>query len=249
MVAPRLGAAGLQPRGAPGVPLQTAGMETRSQAHHLRDGAAARRWLAHQKIRFKAECSPVGDVVCAERASGPPARPPGGTRAERRGRRESAAQDLGRTARRSPEPVRAAESIPEGLWPRLPSGELETWPRAWLALCQGPCLSSQPNLTSSGADVPCQAPPNPLPAMRGLESQSKHQHGPSTSFNIQSRPAPARGGEPSATRGAGAAGSGARRGCGRQTARGRAAGRRPVARRTPTRAQWERLPIGRAPAT
>lgn len=99
--------------------------------------------------------------------------------------------------------MRAAGSIPEGLWPWFPEWRAGDVAAALACALPGPCLSSQPKVTFSGADVPCQAPPNPLPATPGLESQSKHQQGPSTSFHIQSPPAPARRGEPSAIRGCG----------------------------------------------
>lgn len=71
MVAPRLGTQSrrLPPPGAPGITLQTAGMErqTRSQP-------AARHWLTHQKFRFKRVFSPVGSLGCTKQDSGPQTR-------------------------------------------------------------------------------------------------------------------------------------------------------------------------------
>lgn len=65
-------AAGFQPPGLPGIPLQTAGMERLAPRLTISGvGAAARHWLIHQKITFKREFSPVGNVGCAEQDSGP----------------------------------------------------------------------------------------------------------------------------------------------------------------------------------
>lgn len=55
MVAPRLGTQSRRlpaPRARPGS-LQTPEWRDSLQAHHLRDGAAARRWLTHQKVSLK----------------------------------------------------------------------------------------------------------------------------------------------------------------------------------------------------
>lgn len=48
----------------------------------------------------------------------------------------------------------------------------------------GLCLSSQPNATFLAADVLCQGPPNLLPVMPRMESQSKHQQRTPGSSNI-----------------------------------------------------------------
>lgn len=149
-------AAGPQPRGAPGIPLQTAGMETRSQAHHLRDGAAARRWLTHQKISFKTEFSPVGNAglrgarlrTSKPAAGGAPGRPPCWTLGDRR-RRSLRAESLRLTTSGALGAFLQSTCVPPGPFQKVSgpgsrSGEPETWPQPWLALCQVPAFP--PNL-------------------------------------------------------------------------------------------------------
>lgn len=126
----------------------------------------------------------MGNVGCAEQDSGPQirllearlGRPSWcSTLGERRRSLRAESLRLRTSGALSQGHMRAAGSIPGGLWPSFPerrAADLAT------ALARTP-PGLQPNLTLLGADVPCQAPPNPLPAMPGLESQSKHQQGPS----------------------------------------------------------------------
>lgn len=145
-------AAGFQPPGAPGISLQTAGME--SLARRLTTsgaGAAARNWLIHQKMTFKREFSPVGNVGCAEEDSGP--QPGcwrrawdgrGGVRPLER-RRSLRAESLRLRTSGALSSFLKSTCVPPGPFqevsgPRSPSGALETWPQPWLRLRTPPGL-------------------------------------------------------------------------------------------------------------
>ena len=146
--------------------------------------------------------------------------------------------------------MRAAGSVPEGLWPSSPGRRAGDPATALACASPGACLS--PNLTLPEAEVPCQAPKNRLPAMPGWQSQSKRQQGlsPLLTFNCTPPQVPLRGTTPlgpSATRGECASQRSQREVMGTpegRPCRGRAAGRRPVARRTPAGARCARLPAG-----
>lgn len=199
----------------------------------------------------------MGNVGCAEQDSGPQirllearlGRPSWcSTLGERRRSLRAESLRLRTSGALSQGHMRAAGSIPGGLWPSFPerrAADLAT------ALARTP-PGLQPNLTLLGADVPCQAPPNPLPAMPGLESQSKHQQGPScllifhcTPRNTHTPRAPCASTTLGAQRYPECLSRGQREAEGNQKedrAEARAAGRRPVARRTPTSAQCEPPP-------
>lgn len=153
------------------------------QAPQLRDGAAARHWLTHQKGSLKGSSHLWAALAargrsqdlkpgCWRLAWGGHSAGPWGTAVGAEGAEsESAVEGLGALSSfltSTCVPPGPIQSVPG---PPSQSSELETWP--------GPCLSSQPNLTLLGADVPGQGPPNLLPAMPGLESQCEHQQGPS----------------------------------------------------------------------
>lgn len=153
------------------------------QAPQLRDGAAARHWLTHQKGSLKGSSHLWAALAargrsqdlkpgCWRLAWGGHSAGPWGTAAGAEGAEsESAVEGLGALSSfltSTCVPPGPIQSVPG---PPSQSSELETWP--------GPCLSSQPNLTLLGADVPGQGPPNLLPATPSLESQCEHQQGPS----------------------------------------------------------------------